>query len=170
MSEAPKTSSTRRVRKARAGWSRVLAAALLGVGISAGAEEPWPHEPGGPHGPGPHWRRPPFDAVLEREAGRLGLDDAALSRIRAVADAARPESERLAEALHTEQRRLHDLLAADSPDRDAALVQVERAGAARTALEKQRIATMLEIRKLLTPEQRAELVKIFRERKRKPPE
>ena len=29
---------------------------------------------------------------------------------------------------------------------------------------------MLEIRKLLTPEQRVELVKIFRERKRKPRE
>ena len=95
MSEAPKTPSARRVRKARAGWSCVLAAALLGIGIAAGAEEPWLREPGGPHGPGPHGRRPPFDAVLERNAGRLGLDDAALSRIRAVADAARPESERL---------------------------------------------------------------------------
>lgn len=170
MSEAPRTSSARSVRKARAGWSGVLAAALLGIGIAAGAEEPGPGEPSGPHGPGQHGRRPPFDAVLERNAGRLGLDDASLSHIRAVADAARPESERLAEALHTERRQLHDLLSSDSPDRDAALAQVERAGAARTELEKQRIATMLEIRKLLTPEQRAELVKIFRERKHKPRE
>ena len=63
-----------------------------------------------------------------------------------------------------------DVTAGRRLDRDAALAQVERTGAARTALDKQRVASMLEIRKLLTPEQRAELVKIFRERKRNPPE
>lgn len=178
---------------ARRRGGALVMAAFLGLALPALAEEPVapgapdaaatdagapppppaPDERGGPGGPdgrgGPHgrWRRPPFDAVLEREAARLGLDDAALARIRAVADAARPESERLEAAVRDERGALHRLLSTDTPDRDAVMRQVEKIGAADTALEKQRIATMLEIRQLLTPTQRAELVKIFRERKEK---
>jgi Spy/CpxP family protein refolding chaperone len=135
-------------------WRVLAAAILLGLSLPAAAE-----------GPPGHWKRPPFDAVLEREAGRLGLDEAALARIRAVADAARPELEQLETALRAERDALHELLRADTPDRDAAMSQVERVGAAETALDKRRIATMLEIRQLLTPAQRAELVEIFQERR-----
>jgi len=179
--------------RARARWrsGALVLAMCLGLAPAARAEEPVapgtpdaaPAAPGaaardagavpaapsadGRGGPRGRWRRPPFDAVLEREAGRLGLDAAALARIRAVADAARPESERLEAAKREERQALWGLLSADAPDRDAVMRQVEKLGAADTALEKQRITTMLEIRELLTPEQRAELVQIFRERKQR---
>jgi Spy/CpxP family protein refolding chaperone len=42
----------------------------------------------------------------------------------------------------------------------------DRIGAAETALDKHRLATLLEIRALLTPAQRRELVRIFDERRR----
>jgi Spy/CpxP family protein refolding chaperone len=143
-----------RARRVRARRSLVAVATLLVLSSLAAAEG----------APG-RWKRPPFDAVLEREAGRLGLDEAALARIRAVADAARPEIEQLESALRGERHALHELLSKDTPDQDAAMLQIERVGAADTALEKRRISTMLEIRQLLTPAQRAELVKVFRERK-----
>jgi len=182
MSHAPDRAEARARRRRRVRWSALAAA--LGIGAFAtiaGAEAPAdtasappfdggpppgaPHPPPGPGGPGHHRERPPFDAILAREAGRLGLDDATLARIRAVADAARPESEALESELRDERAAMRSLLQTDSPDLDAVLRQVERVGAAETALEKQRLTTMLEIRKLLTPAQRAELVKIFRERK-----
>ena len=76
-----------------------------------------------------------------------------------------PRIEQLESALRGERHALHELLSKDTPDHDAAMLQIERVGAADTALEKRRISTMLEIRQLLTPAQRAELVKVFRERK-----
>jgi Spy/CpxP family protein refolding chaperone len=41
----------------------------------------------------------------------------------------------------------------------------DRVGAAETELKKQRLRTMLEVRALLSPEQRQKLVKIFEERR-----
>jgi Spy/CpxP family protein refolding chaperone len=67
-------------------------------------------------------------------------------------------------ALRGERHALRELLSKDTPDHDAAMLQIERVGVAETALEKRRISTMLEIRQLPTPAQRAELVKVFRER------
>ena len=43
----------------------------------------------------------------------------------------------------------------------------DRIGAAETELKKQRLRTMLEVRALLSPEQRQKLVKIFEERRRR---
>ena len=42
----------------------------------------------------------------------------------------------------------------------------DRIGAVETELKKQRLRTMLEVRALLSPEQRQKLVKIFEERRR----
>jgi Spy/CpxP family protein refolding chaperone len=42
----------------------------------------------------------------------------------------------------------------------------DRIGTAETALDKHRLTTLLEIRALLTPAQRQELVRIFDERRR----
>lgn len=141
-------------------------AACLGLFAGAATAQP-PDAAGGPggrrfdrrHGP------PPFEQVLERHAERLGLDDAARARVRAIADAARPEGDRLRNELEDRQREMRELLGADAPDEAAVLAQADRIGAAETALQKQRLRTMLEIRAILTPEQRAELVKIHAERK-----
>jgi Spy/CpxP family protein refolding chaperone len=112
-------------------------------------------------------KRPPLDELLERHAERLGLDDTTLARIREVEDASRPEHERLADALYALRREMREKLGEDAPDRDAVMALADRVGAAETALDKHRLATLLEIRALLTPAQRQELGKIFEERRRK---
>ena len=119
----------------------------------------------GEHGHGRHGR-PPLDALLEQHAERLALDAETLAKIRAVADASRPEHERLADALHALRQEMRQQLGEDDPDRDAVMELADRIGAAETALDKQRLATLLEIRALLTPAQRQELVRIFGERRR----
>jgi Spy/CpxP family protein refolding chaperone len=121
---------------------------------------------GGEHGHGRKHKRPPLDEILERHADRLGLDAESLARIRTVADASRPEHERLADELHALRLELRELLGQDEPDRDAVMRQADRVGAAETALDKHRLATLLEIRALLTPAQRQELVRIHEERRR----
>ena len=120
----------------------------------------------GEHGHGRRHGRPPLDALLEQNAERLALDAETLERIRAVADASRPEHERLADALHALRQDMRQQLGEDDPDRDAVMKLADRIGAAETALDKQRLATLLEIRALLTPAQRQELVRIFGERHR----
>ena len=134
-------------------WIALLAAAL-GASPAQAGEHHRRHE------------RPPLDELLERHAERLGLDAGTLARIRAVEDASHPEHERLADALHALRREMRERLGEDAPDRDAVMQLADRIGAAETALDKHRLATLLEIRALLTPAQRQELKRIFEERRR----
>jgi Spy/CpxP family protein refolding chaperone len=120
----------------------------------------------GEHRHGRKHERPPLDALLERHAERLGLDAEMLARIRAAADASRPEHERLADELHALRLEMRERLGEDAPDRDAVMHLADRIGTAETALDKHRLTTLLEIRALLTPAQRQELVRIFDERRR----
>jgi Spy/CpxP family protein refolding chaperone len=136
-----------------------LAAAGLALAILPGPA--LAERPGGGRRP-----MPSLDRLLERHAERLGLDDATEARIRAIADARRDEGERLAERVRALHGEMHALLDQDAPDTDAVMRQAEAIGAAETEMHKQRLATLLEIRALLTPEQRRELVRIFEERKR----
>jgi Spy/CpxP family protein refolding chaperone len=115
---------------------------------------------------GHHGKKPPLDAILERNAGRLGLDAETLAKIRAAADASRPEHDRLEGELHALRLEMRALLSDDAPATDAVMGLADRVGAAETALDKHRLATLLEIRALLTPEQRRELVRIHEERRR----
>jgi Spy/CpxP family protein refolding chaperone len=130
----------------------LLATLLLASGEPARA--------GGKH------ERPPLDALLERHAERLGLDAGTLEKIRAIGDASRPEHERLAGEVRALRREMHERLDEDAPDRDAVMALADRIGAAETALDKHRLGTLLEIRALLSPAQRQELVSLFDERRR----
>jgi Spy/CpxP family protein refolding chaperone len=162
--EARAAARRRRGTALRAG-ALALAAQLAFAGL-ARAEEPPPHGEGprpGHHMGGP----PPFEDVLERNTERLHLDDATRARIRAVAEAGRPEHDRLRNELETAHDEMRKLLGQDSPSEAAVLAQADKIGALDTALRKQRLHTMLEIRALLTPEQRQELVKIHGERKKR---
>jgi Spy/CpxP family protein refolding chaperone len=148
-------SEENRVRSSN--WIRGLAAALAlaSLAVPALAGE-------GGH----HRRKPPLDAILERHAERLGLEAEMLAEIRAAADASRPEHERLAGELHALRLEMRTLLSEDAPDAEAVMRLADRVGAVETALDKHRLATLLEIRRLLTPEQRQELVRIHEERRR----
>jgi len=139
----------------------LAAAALVGLFFGAGAS------PGVAQGADPHRRgRPPLEEKLERHAARLGLDAETRAGIREIALAARGESEALGEEIQALRSELHRLLAAREPDVPRIMELADRLGEKKTELRKHRLRTMLRIRALLTPEQRAELVEIHRERHR----
>jgi Spy/CpxP family protein refolding chaperone len=157
---------TRRFAKTR--W--LFCASLLasgGFAIAAVAHPPGPGPGGGPPGSGrrgPHGP-PPIERVLERHAGELGLDADTRAAIRDIAAKARQDEQPVADQLHSLQDQMHELLDGDSPQLDDVMQWADRIGAAETELKKRRLRTMLEIRTLLTPEQRQTLVKIFEERR-----
>jgi Spy/CpxP family protein refolding chaperone len=135
---------------------RILGPALaLGMAFAAVASAGGPDGHGRKHGP------PPIDRVLDRHADELGLDAAVLEQVRAIGARARAEEEPLRETLRAERDALHALLRQDAPDADAIMRQAEAIGSAETELHKQRLLTLLEVRTLLTPEQRAKLESIF---------
>ena len=151
---------------------RVLGTALLtlvALAVAAGAEESaatgarsgsghpfWRHGPQGP---------PPIEGLLERHAEELGLDAATQAKIREISDQSRQQSQPAIDELRSLHEGMHQLLLSDSPDTQQVLSQADRIGAAETQLRKQRLTSMLEIRALLTPEQRQKLVQIFEDKR-----
>jgi Spy/CpxP family protein refolding chaperone len=103
--------------------------------------------------------------VLERHAAELDLDADTRATIREIAAKARQEEQPVADQLHTLHTQMHELLDGDSPKLDDVMQWADRIGAVETELKKRRLRTMLEIRTLLTPEQRQKLVEIFEERR-----
>ena len=93
---------------------------------------------------------------------RLELDKETAAAVDAVVAETEPEAEALKRQTREEQRALNRLLEGDPPDVAAVMAQVERLGAAEIAADKHRVATLLRIRALLTPEQRAELASMGR--------
>ena len=145
----------RRIMRA-AGLLLAAAGALGALALRAAAEPP----PGASRE-----RRPSLDRMLERDAGRLGLDAATRGRVREIADAARAASEPLERRRDELHREMRTLLDQDEPELDAVMDQAERIGALDTELRKRHLAALLEIRALLTPAQREELVRIHEERR-----
>ena len=136
-------------------------AALLALLLAAGQGFARPPFHGGfMEAHGPHEGR-----FLDEYADRLGLDDATREKVRANIDASRAESEPLRDRVHDGYHTLRKLLMQDAPDRDAVMKQAEKVGELRIALAKLRLATLLDVRALLTPEQRAEMMAIHEERK-----
>jgi Spy/CpxP family protein refolding chaperone len=101
---------------------------------------------------------------VQENAERLGLGEETRQAIQAIVD----DSHARAAALHDEHREarhaLKDLLSQDAPDEAAVMAQAEELGRTETALSKHRLATMLRIRALLSPEQRGQLLEIRREK------
>jgi Spy/CpxP family protein refolding chaperone len=73
---------------------------------------------------------------------------------------------RLEEEVRTLRGELRSLLDADAPGLAEVLAKADAVGAAETAVHKLRLRTMLGVRALLTPAQRAELVRIHDEMRR----
>lgn len=148
----------------------LLCASLLatsGFAVAAVAHQP-DREPGdgppgmrrhGPHGP------PPIENLLERHADELGLDADTRTTIRAIAAKSREDGEPVAEQLRALHEEMRLLLDGESPKLEDVMQWADRIGAVETELKKRRLRTMLEVRALLTPEQRQKLVQIFEERR-----
>ena len=136
-------------------------AALLALLLFAGqgfARSPFPGD--FMEGHGDHEER-----FLDAYADRLGLDEETREKIRAKIDASRSASEPLRDQVHDGYRALRELLMQDAPNRDAVMQQAQEVGELRISLAKLRLATLLDVRALLTPEQRAEMIAIHEERK-----
>jgi len=102
------------------------------------------HGPGGPRGPMAHLRQ-------------LGLTAPQREKIEAIQDAERRGAIEIRKDLELAQLDMHRLMKADSPDRRAIDVQIDRVAELRTRLHKARVNAMLDVRGVLTPQQREKL-------------
>lgn len=117
----------------------------------------------GPQGHQPHRR----GAWLQHLTDKLDLDDDTRTSVRALIDARRERTRDARKELKAAHTQMYEMLQADQPDEAQVLAQVERIGALRTALHKQRMQTILRVRALLSPEQRATLLEMFKKRRGK---
>jgi len=113
--------------------------------------------------PGPPPGPPPIERILERYADRLQLSDEARAEIDRLARSSHAEIDALRRQLRALHDEMRDLLSQDAPDEARVMAQVDAISAAEAELQKLRLRAMLRIRGLLTPEQRAELVRIHAE-------
>jgi Spy/CpxP family protein refolding chaperone len=137
----------RRTRGRAARISLVLAAAL-GIAASAGA--------------GPDEQRPP-GGLIKRNAERLGLKGDALAAVQAVVEASGARHEQLLKELDAARNEMRGLLSKPVPDSAEVMAQADAIGAIETALHKNRLQAIMQIRALLTPEQRTELLRLREE-------
>jgi Spy/CpxP family protein refolding chaperone len=133
----------------------LLLAALLCV--PAGAEGPTPP-------PGPRGGPPDHPLFLEQQAERLGLDQETRVKIRGIIERVRESREARRPKIQAAYEHMHELLSVEQPDDAAVMAQAELIGALELADRKERLMAMLTIRTVLSPEQRAELVRIREER------
>ncbi len=135
--------------------SRVTPVLLLLASLSVPVRA-WASPPGTGHGP----PRGDPAGLIERNAERLGLEPEVQAAIRRIVQ----ESRAQAEVLHQQTRDAHEamraLLSQDRPDEAAVMRQAEMLGALELDQRKIRLRSILAIRELLTPEQRAELVRL----------
>jgi Spy/CpxP family protein refolding chaperone len=106
-----------------------------------------------------------MERFIEQEAEALGLDAETTAAIRQVLEEGREQARGLDEALHEARSVMRDLLMQDVPDQGVVMRQADVIGKIETEREKHRLAALIEIRSLLTPEQRDRLMEM-REEKR----
>jgi Spy/CpxP family protein refolding chaperone len=135
--------------------STLLALALLaGLGLAAAATAKPGHGPDGP-GSGPR--------MLERKLEGLELPADTRAKIEALFAAARPSQDALREQIRGARQSLDALLGQDAVDEAAVMAQADALGALMTERRKQELATLIQVRGLLTPEQREKLTQQMRE-------
>ena len=128
-----------------------LAAALVAPAL---ADEHWPGGGGMHHGK--FWRR-------DKVRHRLKLTDDEIEKLEDVLAKNRQPLEDLEADVRKKRAALDALLADDRAAEATILAQVDRIEEARAKLGKARVAMLLEMRRLLTPEQRRQLVHLREE-------
>jgi Spy/CpxP family protein refolding chaperone len=96
---------------------------------------------------------------LERGVGKLGLDEDKLTAAYAVIDEARKERRALDVEIRTAHERMRELLEQDEPNVDAVTAQADVIGGLTTQARKIELRASVEVRSMLTPEQREKLAK-----------
>jgi Spy/CpxP family protein refolding chaperone len=112
--------------------------------------------PGGPHrgdrrGPDP-------GHFVDRHGDELGLDAETRASIQAVVDTTRAQADASRTEIRGEHETMRALLSQSSPDEAAVMSQNDRIETLKSQQRKNRLEAMLAIRKMLTPEQREQLV------------
>jgi len=103
---------------------------------------------------GPPGKGDRMGEFLERNAEELGLDDETTEAIQQVLEEGRKRARGLDDAMHEARLVMRDLLRKDLPDEATVMRQAEVIGELEIERNKHRLATLIEIRSLLTPEQR----------------
>ena len=132
----------------RIGRAILALAAGLCVAAAAAARPPEDRPPGG---------------LVARHAERLGLSGESLAAVQAVVDASGARHQELVAKIDAARNAMRDLLSRPIPDADAVMAQAEAIGTLETELHKNRLRAIMQIRALLTPEQRTELLRIREE-------
>lgn len=144
----------RPVSTARVALFTLTLAAAVALGGPAFARK----GPGGPDGP----RAELNLRMLERAADRLGLDEPTLDRIKERVYQAEKTGIDLKAKLELARLELRRTLDADTPAKDAVMKRIDEVGRLETDLRKHQIGLMLDVKAMLTPEQRRELEKMSR--------
>jgi Spy/CpxP family protein refolding chaperone len=119
----------------------LVALSMLGLPIAALAG------PGGPGKGGP----PP--AVMKKIMKDIGLNDGQIKQIEELHFKAEREKLDIRYELEKARLELQQLMIVAQPDQNAVFSQLDKIGTIQTKLKKNRVGLMLQIRKLMTPEQ-----------------
>ncbi len=117
----------------------------------------------------PALARPPRGAPMLalNHAEQLGLDAATQETLQEIVSQSQARNEGLREELRAARREIRKLLETSTPDEAAVMVQADAAAAIEGEMHKNRLQAILDIRALLTPAQREELVRLVAERPRR---
>jgi Spy/CpxP family protein refolding chaperone len=94
---------------------------------------------------------------LERDVAKLGLEQAQLDAAYQVIDEARKERRGLDAQIRAAHDRMRELLDQDAPDVDTVTAQADTIGALMTQARKIELRAAVQVRSMLTPEQRKQL-------------
>ena len=128
----------------------VCISGLLLLGLSV------PDSSSGQPGRSPH-AGPRAGRFIEKHAEQLGIDETTRSAIHHIVEDARIRGREIRASLDQARAEMRSLLSQDSPDDAAVMRQTEKIGALRLEGRKNRLRAMLQIRALLSPEQRQAL-------------
>lgn len=104
--------------------------------------------------------------MLDRVAPRLGLSDEVLAQIKARVYEAEKVSIELKAQLELAKLEMHRALDAESPAKAKVMQHIEAVGTLHTELRKHEVGLMLDVRAMLSPDQRAKLRQMTGERHR----
>ena len=124
------------------------------AGGPAGGRMGPPPSPGGPHMPGMMHGPGAGSGAAHMEMMRaLDLTDAQREKMADIRDRQQRKGIQARADIGIARLDLHKLIRAEKPDQAAINAQIDKIGALRVALAKSRVAAMLEVRTMLTPEQ-----------------
>ena len=98
--------------------------------------------------------------LVERNAERLKLDEKTLAAVKALGAEAAAEDEKLNKQLREERLKLRDQLSEELPEEAALMKQSQLVSKLSADIQKLQMQTTLRVRKLLTVEQRKELLEL----------